>query len=1228
MKSHKRFILSLLALILVVGEFACIVSNERKWDQSNQREEDKQYMLEEMYKYWHALLRNPQTDEVEVAKLPAAFAAYQSLNNQKQLSKGRSGAFDGLKWQSRGPLTVGGRTRTISISPLDPSGNTAFAGSVGGGIWKSTNLKSATPIWDPVDDFMANIAISSIVYDPQNPVVMYCGTGEGFGNSDAARGLGIAKSNNGGNNWTFLPATQNPSFYFVNKLVVNNSGQVVAATNAGIFRSLNGGSNWEKVLNGSFSDIEINANGVFFVSGNDFSTGIFKSSTGNDGEWEKVNTASSGLPNSAFSRIEMATAQSNPNVVYTLIYNLSNTPSIFQSIDGGITFTKKSIPVDADTEISARDFTRSQGWYDLILKVDPNNENVIYTGGIDAFKSGDGGNSWVQLTHWYGGTFNNVPYQYMHADQHFIEFEGNNSDIIYFTNDGGIFKTSNGTSLVPDITAINTNYVVTQFYASDIHPRAGVNFFLAGAQDNGTQKFSGPGLTTTSQASGGDGAYCNIDTKDPTYMFTQYVFNNYYRSVDGGSSFVGLNSGSLANTGRFINPSKYDSKTKTLYAATGSGRYLRLQNAPSSSTFESITVTGMPGTVSAVAVSVNKIGRIYLGDDAGRITEVVNASNTTSPAAGRSLGTPTANGYVNNIWEDPTNENHLIVIYSGYGVSNIWETFNAQSAAPNWTARQGNLPDIPVYWVLPDPQNATTNVLVATELGVWGTSDFNIANPSWVPVSEGLANVRTTQLHIRASDNLVIASTHGRGLFSTDYFMSAAADFATSARVIYSGDSVSFTNYSVKATSFEWDFNNDGIFDSNEENPVITFKQAGTYTVTLRINGDDNLQKLATISVLPNRGTPYQIEVGGDFETAGDFAADNIGTDKFTRGISTQPGKSGTRSGNNAWVINIDQPKYTGNSTAYLYTPNYNCTASGDYTVSFYAKYTLENTWDGFRVEYSTDKGKNWMILGNVIQNNWYDYNNPDGNRPFPRGEYYFSAVNKTDYSLCTYTTNVFAGQQNVAFRIVFKSDPLEVAAGVAIDDWSLTGPENDEILPVTLLAFTARNEGKINRINWKSSSEVNSSKYELERSFDGKTFSLIKSIASKNSSTGSSYTVLDDIARLSVKNYYYRLKMIDNDGKYAYSKMVFLSVPVAYEKIVVNGTLSTGFVRLLIPESLQTGILTALVYNNAGSLISKSTLVGGIFDLNLTALSSGMYTVSFVHNGKLIQSEKIMIQQ
>jgi hypothetical protein len=304
-----------------------------------------------------------------------------------------------------------------------------------------------------------------------------------------------------------------------------------------------------------------------------------------------------------------------------------------------------------------------------------------------------------------------------------------------------------------------------------MHPASGSNLFLAGAQDNGTQKFSVSGYGATSEASGGDGAYCNIDQLNPAYMFSQYTYNNYYRSSDGGNIFNSV-SNIYSSTGRFINPTSYDNSLKVLYGASDTAKFLRWKNATTSATFDTVRVTAMNSQkVSAVTVSAKTSGKIYLGTNTGQIVEVTSASTVTTPVAGRSLGTPGA-GYVNCIWEDTANTNHMIVVMTGFTRTNIYETNNATAATPTWTGKDGDLPDMPVFWVLPEPANTAKSVLIATEYGVWSTDNFDAAAPNWTINGNGMARCRVTQLYYRSSDYTLVASTFGRGLFTTTFIPS------------------------------------------------------------------------------------------------------------------------------------------------------------------------------------------------------------------------------------------------------------------------------------------------------------------------------------------------------------------------------------------------------------------------------------------------------------------------
>jgi len=148
------------------------------------------------------------------------------------------------RWRERGPNNIGGRTRTILIDLNDPSGNTIWAGGVGGGLWKSNDITAADP-----GDVLESLAIGSMAQDPNNPQTLYVGTGEGFPNADAIRGIGILKSTDAGETWDILPATQNPTFRYTRGLLVHpQNGDVYAATTQGLYRSQDEGQSWTKVL--------------------------------------------------------------------------------------------------------------------------------------------------------------------------------------------------------------------------------------------------------------------------------------------------------------------------------------------------------------------------------------------------------------------------------------------------------------------------------------------------------------------------------------------------------------------------------------------------------------------------------------------------------------------------------------------------------------------------------------------------------------------------------------------------------------------------------------------------------------------------------------------------------------------------------------------------------------------------------------------------------------------
>ncbi|WP_157807696.1 T9SS type A sorting domain-containing protein [Hymenobacter chitinivorans] len=739
--------------------------------------------------------RDPATGTVPRERLIAARARAEALLSQQAAQRAVAGSLASASWTEKGPSNVGGRVRAILIDPADATGNTVWVGSVGGGLWKSTNATSATPTWVSVDGFMANLAITSLVYDPTNPDIMYLGTGEGYYNADAIRGLGIWKSTDHGVTWTQLASTSpstSQDFYRVQRLAVQPStGYVFAATRTGLFRSKDKGATWTAVLQPSgirMADVKISANGTIFVGAGIFQTGGIYRSTDNGDTWTNLNTlAGSGLPTTGYSRIELACAPSDASRVYAIVTTTADVlMNIYMSKDGGTTWGTIRKPGG-----NSFDFTSGQGWYALAIGVSPTSPNTLYVGGLDLWittnadtpQSGNpnSGATWTQTSIWYNPKTNS---DYVHADHHAVAWVPTSSGTAtkaFFASDGGIAYSANANSTTPTYGQRNTGLNITQFYALALHP-SDVDYFLAGAQDNGTQRYTKTGGQVTTEATGGDGAFCFIDQNEPQFQFTAYVYAQYRRSTNSGAAFTNLNLSSSA--GQFINPTDYDSRSNTLYGGWTVDRFFRLPNATTAaaSAVSNVLLATGAGMVTHVTVSPNNQDRLFVGTEPdfsattpgpGHLYRVDNAASTTPTVT--LLYTAPAGLSISSVAVETGNDAHLLMTISNYSATEAkvletkegTNTGSATVAAATWTKRQGDLPDMPVRWAVFDPTN-NKRAMLATELGVWSTDDLTAASPVWKPSSTGLANVRVDMLRIRASDQQVVAATHGRGLFTSD----------------------------------------------------------------------------------------------------------------------------------------------------------------------------------------------------------------------------------------------------------------------------------------------------------------------------------------------------------------------------------------------------------------------------------------------------------------------------
>ncbi len=696
---------------------------------------------------------------------------------------------------------MGGRTRAIMWDPNDATGKKVWAGGVTGGLWYRNDITNNQSLWQPVGDFWSSLNISCITYDPNNPTTFYIGTGEAqtalyIYRESSGTGEGIWKSEDSGQTWNLLGPTLDFEYVTDIKVRNENGSSVIYAGVAsgfyhgtnhqsepsdGLFRSEDGGLTWEQVLPDipgygapyAVADIEIAADGRMYVGTMqnveiEGGATILISDEGTEGTWTVYDDYVAIIQsNSSYyipARVMLSCAPSDANIVYAAVaagytdgFNYYRGRYVIKTTNKGATWTEINKP--------ASDWS-TLAWHALIIQVDPNNPNTIFTGGLDMWKTTNGGTSWNKISDWslmyYGGGD-----EYLHADQHALEFKPGSSTEFICSNDGGVFYTSSATSPAPVFQEKNQGYNTLQFYTCDLYPQAGAPVYVGGLQDNGTLLYQNAPLSINDMVDGGDGAYCFFDD-DATNLLITSVYYNRYSVFLNGSGYDYLD----YESGIFINPADYDSKNNTLYAnavdffGNTPNTILRVSGIGASSNGDFIALqTGTDVYYSHVKVSPASpllSTHLFIGTQAGQVFKVINAQS--SPIVSEITGSEFPQAYVSCIAVGPT-EDELLVCFSNYGVQSVWRTVDG---GESWTDAEGNLPDIPVRWAIYHPNN-TGQALLATELGVWSTTELNNDEVTWVQDIDGLANVRVDMLILRPTDNMVLAATHGRGFFTAQY---------------------------------------------------------------------------------------------------------------------------------------------------------------------------------------------------------------------------------------------------------------------------------------------------------------------------------------------------------------------------------------------------------------------------------------------------------------------------
>lgn len=710
-------------------------------------------------------------------------------------------------WAPLGPGNVGGRTRAILIHPTNPS--IMLTAGVAGGVWKSTDGGNT---WIPKGDLLVNIAINSMIFDPRDPNIVYAGTGEGYFNGDGVRGLGIFKSTDMGETWTQLASTANSNFYYVQKLAVTRgaSQRIYAATRTGIFRSSDAGATWTKVHDGAAvngcMDLAIQTDRALvyvFASCGTFTQGriVRALDTGGAQTWTTVHSPAN------MGRTSLAIAPSNQNIVYAISANSgsNNFLAVYRSTSSGATGSWTTQANSGSTELLNRALLSNpvyfflgqcgfgtsqdlaQGWYDNAIAVDPVNPNIVWAGGIDLFRSDDGGVNFGQASHWWFTP--GVDPEYAHADQHTIvfhpQYDGSSNRTMFVGNDGGLFRTTNSRAPVsyspnpigpsspvcgntaPGVLSwgnLNNGYQVTQFYHGVVYPDG--QTFFGGTQDNGTVRGSiAGGANTWSTIRGGDGGYVAVNPANTNQLWVENTGLSIARSNNGGSSYSSVTSGITESLGNFLFITPFAQDPSNAARMWIGGAFMWRANAattvPAPNPYWTRASTFFGTRVSAIAVAPSDSNRVYAGTQTGTVFTTTAAGTATASTAWIGTKPRADQNYVSWVTVHPTDPLTAYATVStfntGSGTGHVFKTINGGTT---WTNVDGSgatgIPDVPVHCLVIDPNN-TSRLFVGTDIGVFVSLD---GGATWARENTGFANVITEYLEIK--NGYLYAFTHGR----------------------------------------------------------------------------------------------------------------------------------------------------------------------------------------------------------------------------------------------------------------------------------------------------------------------------------------------------------------------------------------------------------------------------------------------------------------------------------
>jgi photosystem II stability/assembly factor-like uncharacterized protein len=666
-------------------------------------------------------------------------------------------------WTPIGPHNIGGRTLAVAMNPENP--RTLWAGAASGGLWRSNTAGVGPDAWDLVDTGFPVLGVSSIAIAPDDSNTLYIGTGEVYGYQNSLGGLavrltrgsygiGVLKTTDGGATWDHsLDWSQNQR-RGVAALAMHptNFDILYAATTEGVFKTTDGGASWTNVhpvLMAMHIVIDpVDPDRVYVASGDLGSPdpGLYRS-TDAGATWTQL---TAGLPDTWLGKGSLSIYKAHPNVIYASLAQAETGLGLYRSTDHGDTWTR----------LNNVNYAAIQGWYSHWVHVDPDDSTRVLCGGINIWRSTDGGRNLTQVSRSelaYTGVIlpgePEGPANYAHADHHTVIYDLARPDTLYFGTDGGVFVSTDGGKT---FAGRNGGYQSSQFYNGFTSSALDPARAMGGLQDSWTNLYEGS-VAWRRKLIGSDGAWTALHPTDPSILFGSTQYLRLWRSLDGGQTWnqavTGMGNDAVAFVAPYlISPAvpaiMYAGRTK-MYRSTNGGDDWKVTNdgaALDGNPALSMGISSIsPDWVYAGTAPVNSRARIFLTTDSG-----TSWTNVTGTLPDR---------YPVDIAVDPADHRIAYVALSGFGSGHLYRTTDAGAT---WTDLSAALPDVPSSAIAIDP-DYSDHLYFGNDIGVYASND---AGQTWQEFQLGMPSASIVMdLSVVRITRRIRAVTHGHGVY-------------------------------------------------------------------------------------------------------------------------------------------------------------------------------------------------------------------------------------------------------------------------------------------------------------------------------------------------------------------------------------------------------------------------------------------------------------------------------